>query len=228
MKEKIDNGINWLERVLNIISTHKITTIFKAFVIMFMIALTVFVITNPTYLFDKYTQYIQDIHDDKINNRIINNEKINLLLEKLFYQVYADDILLLEYHNGNKNIGGLPFIKASAIFEVIGDDMYPIASQYQDLQLSLLPFVYKLNKDGYWCGNTDDLEEIDRGLYFKLKSNGIEHFGACIVHGVDTELGILFVSYKNKPTDNHNCNEIKKKIKHTSLELSVLLELQKR
>lgn len=226
--EKINNGILWLEKILTIIANHKITTILKAFAVLLMVAFMVFFISNPTYIFDKYTEYINELHDDKINNRMINNEKINLLLEKLFYQCNADRVMLLEYHNGSNNLSGLPFIKASAIYEIVGDNVFPVANQYQDVQLSLLPFVYKLNKQGYFCGDVDELENIDRGLYYKLKSNNTEHFGACIVHGIDSELGILFVSFKNKPNDNHDCMQIKNIIKHTSLELSVFLELQKR
>ena len=193
-----------------------------------MIAFSVFLISNPTYIFDKYSEYINDVHDTKITNRIVNNEKINVLLEKLFYQTNADRVLLLEYHNGSNNLSGLPFIKCSANFEIVGDSIIPVASQWQDVQLSLLPFAYKLNKLGYWCGDTDSLEELDRGLYYRLKANYTEHFASCVVHGVDNELGILFVSFKDKPNETHNCQEIKSLIKHASLELSLLLELQKR
>ena len=51
--------------------------------------------------------------------RTINNDKIQHLLEKSLYKIGADRVMLCKLHNGNSSLGGLPFSKCSATFEVI-------------------------------------------------------------------------------------------------------------
>lgn len=224
--ENVNNTVSIIERCLQIVEKYKITTILKSFAIVILIALIAFFIANPTYIADKYEEYMNNRHNKLVELRLQNNEQIHIRIEKLMYQVNADQVLLLECHNGGKSLSGLPFAKASCSYEALNNGVYPISQEFQQQQLSLIPFATYLFNNEYFAGDTDSLLMIDRGLFYKFKCVGIEHFNASVINGVDTPLAFLVVIYKDKQV--HNCEEIKEVIKKASLELSLLLELNKK
>ena len=61
-----------------------------------------------------------------------------------------------------------------------------------------------------------------------MKSNGTEHFAACLIEGVDKPLAFLFVSFQ-EPIDptTHDCNFVRENIRHIAMEQALLLELNK-
>lgn len=225
--EKLEKGVGLIERILASIEKYKITTILKAVVILLIIAGAIGFISNPTFIFEQYKKWEDDQHRAKIELRLQNTNKINHILDKALYKMNVDRIILLECHNGLNGLGGLPFAKCSATFEVLGDGVYPVANQYQDANLSLMPFASYLFENGYWCGNTKELEKLDRGLYHKIASNGTEHFAACVIEGVDEPLAFLFISF-NDIDENHNCQIVRENTRHLALEIALLLELGKK
>lgn len=224
--DNTERGLGILDKVLGMVEKYKIKTIFKGIFIILLIAGTIGFISNPTYIFEKYKEWEDLQHKEQLELRLQNTNKINNLLDKSLYKMDVDRIVLLECHNGNVGIGGLPFAKATATFEVLNDETYPVAQQYQGVNLSLMPFASYLFEKGYWCGDTEDLKSIDKSLYHKIAGNGTEHFAACVIEGVDSPLAFLFVSF-NKIEDEHNCKEIRENLRHLSLEIALLLELGK-
>lgn len=225
--ENTEKGIGWFERILNLVEKYKIKHFIKAVFVILLIAATVGFIKNPTWVFEEYERWKEKQHTEEMDLRAVNNEKIQHLIEKSLYKIEADRIMILELHNGNNSMGGLPFNKCSATFEYMDDGIYPIAGQYQDQQLSLIPFANYLFNNGYWCGNIKDLEQLDRALYHKMASNGTEHFAACLIEGINNPLAFLLVSFKTIDNE-HNCELVREQIRHISLEIAVLLELNKR
>ena len=225
--EKVEKGIGVLERALNVVEKYKIRTVFKGCFIILLIAGLIGFLNNPTWIFEKYKEWADEQHQTEMDMRSVNNDKIQHLIEKELYKLDAKRVMVLELHNGNIGAGGLPFNKCTATFEYMDDDVYPIAQQYQEQQLSLVPFAYKLFKEGYWCGDVEDLESIDRALYHKMASNGTKHFAASVVRGVDKPIALIFVSFADID-DQHNCQFIKEEIHKMSLDIALLLELNKR
>lgn len=222
----VNTGLGWLDKALGMVEKYKLRTIFKALLIIIIISITVGFINNPTFVFEWYKKWEEDQHTERIEQRLQTNEKIHLACEKLMYKVGADRVMLLELHNGGTNIAGLPFLKASCIYEAMNDGVYPIADQYQQQQLSLIPFSSYLAQHTHWCGDVEDLQAIDKTLYYRMVSNGTEHFAAKCIHGVNTPVAFIFVSFKEVP-DNHDCQKIREEIRHTALEIALLLELNK-
>lgn len=225
--ENTEKGLGLLDKALQMVEKYRISTILKGIVIILLIAGTIGFISNPTYVFEKYKQWEDEQHKEQLELRLQNTNKINHLLDKSLYKMGVDRITLLELHNGNTGIGGLPFAKCTATFEVMDDDTYPVAHQYQGVNLSLMPFASYLFENGYWCGNTEDLKQLDKALYHKIASNGTEHFAACVIEGVNAPLAFLFVSF-NKIDETHSCKEVRENIRHISLEIALLLELGKK
>lgn len=224
--DSTEKGLGIFDRVLGMVEKYKIKTILKGIVITLLIAGTIGFINNPTFIFEKYKEWEDTQHKEQLEMRLQNTNKINHLLDKALYKMDVDRIILLECHNGNVGIGGLPFAKATATFEVLNEDTYPVAQQYQGVNLSLMPFASYLFEKGYWCGNTEDLKRIDKSLYHKIAGNGTEHFAACVIEGVDAPLAFMFVSF-NHLEKNHDCTIIRENLRHLSLEIALLLELGK-
>jgi hypothetical protein len=224
--ENTSTAIGWFERVLELADKYRITTVLKSVFIILLIAGTVGFIKNPTWIFEKYQDWQDKQHIEKLAHRLEHNEKLHIMTEKLMYKVNADRVLLLELHNGNTGLGGFPFAKCSATYEALNDGIVPVAHQYQDLNLSLMPFASKLFDEGYWCGDTQDLREIDKALCYRMLGNDTSHFAGIVIQGVDKPIAFLFVKFKDIG-DEHNCAEIKRVIQENAFQIALLLELNK-
>lgn len=228
VNENINNGLGWLEKALNIVEKYKLITIFKGIFVVLLISLTIAFLKNPTFIFERYEAWKKREHDERIELRQQNNRKLQNLTEKILYKIDADRILICETHNGLENSNGLPFSKCSATYEALNDNILPVASQYQNVNLSLMPFASYLFEHKYWCGDVEELENIDRALYHKMAGNGTNHFAAIVVEGIDNKpLAFVFISFQNIP-DGHDCEEVRKIAEYTKVETAVLLELNKR
>lgn len=224
--EDTTTALGWFERVLDIANKYRIQTVLKSVFIILLIAGTVGFIKNPTWIFEKYQDWQDKQHIEKLAHRLEHNEKLHIMTEKLMYKVNADRVLLLELHNGNTGLGGFPFAKCSATYEALNDGIVPVAHQYQDLNLSLMPFASKLFDEGYWCGDTQDLKEIDKALCYRMLGNDTSHFAGIVIQGVDKPIAFLFVKFKDVG-DEHNCDEIKRIIQENAFQIALLLELNK-
>ena len=224
--ENTSTAIGWFERVLDLADKYRITTVLKSVFIILLIAGTVGFIKNPTWIFEKYQDWQDKQHIEKLAHRLEHNEKLHIMTEKLMYKVNADRVLLLELHNGNTGLGGFPFAKCSATYEALNDGIVPVAHQYQDLNLSLMPFATELFNNGYWCGDTQDLKEIDKALCYRMLGNDTSHFAGIVIQGVDKPIAFLFVKFKDIG-DEHNCAEIKRIIQENAFQIALLLELNK-
>ena len=78
------------------------------------------------------------------------------------------------------------------------------------------------SEEFYFCS------EIDKALAFKMKSNGTEHFTACVIEGIDKPLAILLVSFDKLPNEHHDCQTNRENIRHIAMELSVIFEVEAR
>lgn len=225
-ENNINSGFGWIERGLQIIDKYNIKTIFKALFVVVLIAVTVGFINNPTYLFKKYKEWETEQHNIALNKRMTNNAQIQLSIEKLLYKTQAKRVVLLELHNGITSNGNLPFAKCSATYEALNNGIAPISEEYQSRNLTLMPFATELFKTGYFCGDTEDLLKIDKGLYYQFMKNETLHFACSVVYGVEKPIAILLVSFDEVTEQNHNCDDVHLYIHQTSLELALLTEIK--
>lgn len=188
--------------------------------------LVFYFVFNPTKGFELYEEWKDRQHTYLMEVRMDNAPKVQSLIDKLTYKVDASRVLLLELHNGNTSVGGIPFTKCSATFEGLNIGVHPIANQYQNQNLSLIPFASYLFDNGYWCGNTEELLNIDKALYYKMKSNNTEHFAACVIEGIDKPLAFLLISFDKLPDEAHDCVFVRENIRHIAMELAVLMEVE--
>lgn len=228
--DNTDSAIGWLERILVLLKDYGTWKILGATLLIAVVSILLYFMLNFNKVFELYDAWKIRQHDKKIELRMEMGPKIQSLIDKLTYSSFATRTVVLELHNGITGSGGLPFTKCTATYESLNIGKRPISDQYQEVNMSLMPFANKLFQEGYWCGNTDELEHIDRGLYHKMKANNTEHFAACMIEGIDNKpIAFMIVSFEDCPNNlaHHDCNITRENIRHVAMELAVILEVTK-
>lgn len=225
--DNTSNLLGWLEKGLKLVKEYGIGRIITSALLIAFLSVVFWFIFNPTQAFEVYDGWKKRQHDALMELRMDNAPKVQSAIDKLTYKVGASRCVILELHNGSESAAGIPFKKCSATYESLNVGAAPIASYYQDQNLSLIPFANHIFKTGYWCGSIEELAEIDKSLCFKMKSNNTEHFAACVIEGIDKPLAFMIVSF-DEIDDHHNCEEIRNNIRHIAMELSVIFEVELR
>jgi hypothetical protein len=220
--------LGFLEKALKLVKEYGITRILTVALLTALLSSFFYFIFNPEKAFEIYDRWEKTRHNQLIELRMENAPKIQSMLDKLTYKVGASRTMILEMHNGTEGMGGLPFTKFTATYESLNLGVHPVSHLYQEQNMSLIPFANFLFDKGYWCGNVDDIIEIDKALYYKMKSNNTEHFAACVIEGIDKPLAFLIVSFDTSPDELHNCKEVRENIRHIALETAVFLEVEQR
>lgn len=223
--ENIDKGLGWLDRALEIVEKYKIRTIAKAVAIILVIAALIGFLKNPLWLYEKIEQAKEKEHTEKLIERTENNYKIQTAIEKLMYKTNASRCVIISLHNGLNDINNIPYLRGSAIYESLNDNVMPVSEQYQNVMLSLYPFTNHLYFNDFFCGDLTELKEIDKSMYHRFAANDTTHICAVSIQGKEKPIGFLFLTYTYDV--EHNCSEIKREVQHTALELSYLLELNR-
>ena len=78
MEQKIDKGFNWIEKALQIVEKYKFKTIFKAVAVILIVAATVGFLKNPTWIFEQYEEWKEKQHQEQMDLRNVNNQKIHI------------------------------------------------------------------------------------------------------------------------------------------------------
>lgn len=230
MEQKIDNterGIGWFEKILKLVEKYNVWHFIKTGFVILFIAGIIGIINNPLWLWEKMEKIKDEHHKELMDNRMENSSKIQSSIDRLLYKVNASRVVVIEYHNSTTSIQGVPYLKGTAVFEALNDNIRPVSDQYKDVILTLIPFVKHLSDMGYWCGDTEDMKYMDKSLCYKLLSNGANHFAASTIDGINGPIGLIIVSFENLD-ELHSCEDIKNRLLHTSLEIGVLMELQKK
>ena len=84
-------------------------------------------------------------------------------------------------------------------YEVCSEGHFNVASQYVNVNLSLLNIPTILYREGYWYGTTDELRKTDPMLASMIERNGTKWIALLLLEG-STELGILEISFDEIPS----------------------------
>lgn len=222
--KKLNENIGLIERFLQIAEKYKFSTIFKSVAIIFIFAITIFFISNPTYIFDKYEQVKEERHQEQMEAVMRNNVIIQSEIENLLYRTGANRCVLLQYHNTKNSLSGLPFIYLTATNESITYGVQPVAAGYETLKTSLYPFISYIAKYRYFCGDIETLEKYDKALAYRMRGNDVAHFAMCHIDG-EVPLGVLVLTYTENVAPNvHNCKEVEQMVRNTALKIGVLID----
>lgn len=194
-KPDIDSGLSWLERILQLCKEYGVFNILKGLFILIMLSLTLRICYNPSFLFDKYTDYMTQRHAKELDERTEYDQQIKSLLPVYLYKYHADRIWIIQYHNGI-----MDWQHGTMRFELCNDEVESIKNQYNDFNLTWINLPYYLKTNEVFIGDMVKLDSIDSTLYTQLKKNNVQYLACTIIKdNSGYPIGILGVTWKNIP-----------------------------
>lgn len=194
-KPDIDSGLSWLERILQLCKEYGVFNILKGLFILIMLSLTLRICYNPSFLFDKYTDYMTQRHAKELHKRTEYDQQIKSLLPVYLYKYHADRIWIIQYHNGI-----MDWQHGTMRFELCNDEVESIKNQYNDFNLTWINLPYYLKTNEVFIGDMVKLDSIDSTLYTQLKKNNVQYLACTIIKdNSGYPIGILGVTWKNIP-----------------------------
>lgn len=194
-KPDIDSGLSWLERILQLCKEYGVFNILKGLFILIMLSLTLRICYNPSFLFDKYTDYMTQRHAKELHKRTEYDQQIKSLLPVYLYKYHADRIWIIQYHNGI-----MDWQHGTMRFELCNDEVESIKNQYNDFNLTCINLPYYLKTNEVFIGDMVKLDSIDSTLYAQLKKNNVQYLACTIIKdNSGYPIGILGVTWKNIP-----------------------------
>lgn len=194
-KPDIDSGLSWLERILQLCKEYGVFNILKGLFILIMLSLTLRICYNPSFLFDKYIDYMTQRHAKELHKRTEYDQQIKSLLPVYLYKYHADRIWIIQYHNGI-----MDWQHGTMRFELCNDEVESIKNQYNDFNLTWINLPYYLKTNEVFIGDMVKLDSIDSTLYTQLKKNNVQYLACTIIKdNSGYPIGILGVTWKNIP-----------------------------
>lgn len=220
--ERIDKGMGWLQKMLNLQNKYGFFSIIKGLFLLFLAGYVVFFALNPKYLLERVTTIQTEQHDNLVRSRLAADSDIRLILSKTMHNTNADRAWLIEFHNGNKNLTtGLPFLFGSMRIEETQDSIPNVDEDYADFSLSKYKLIAKVLNEGFFYGNIKDVQSIDKRLYYKFQSNDINEIALLTIYNEDKPAGIVGLSFcNNKQMDKQL---VGKRIRSAGIQIATLL-----
>lgn len=220
--ERIDKGMGWLQKMLNLQNKYGFFSIIKGLFLLFLAGYVVFFALNPKYLLERVTTIHTEQHDNLVRSRLAADSDIRLILSKTMHNTNADRAWLIEFHNGNKNLTtGLPFLFGSMRIEETQDSIPNVDEDYADFSLSKYKLIAKVLDEGFFYGNIKDVQSIDKRLYYKFQSNDINEIALLTIYNEDKPAGIVGLSFcNNKQMDKQL---VGKRIRSAGIQIATLL-----
>lgn len=220
--ERIDKGMGWLQKMLNLQNKYGFFSIIKGLFLLFLAGYVVFFALNPKYLLERVTTIQTEQHDNLVRSRLAADSDIRLILSKTMHNTNADRAWLIEFHNGNKNLTtGLPFLFGSMRIEETQDSIPNVDEDYADFSLSKYKLIAKVLDEGFFYGNIQDVQSIDKRLYYKFQSNDINEIALLTIYNEDKPAGIVGLSFcNNKQMDKQL---VGKRIRSAGIQIATLL-----
>lgn len=227
--EKIDAVIKttnatfgWVESVNKFIKKNG----FKKLVMdLFAVCMVVFIglwIFQPGVFSDRLDKYRERQHTEKMVERMNNTPLIQNELDKFRLRFNASWVSVWELHNSTNNLDGMPFLFASLTYESMNPALMPIADQFDNVRLSLYPLATYLREHEMWCGDVEELRNIDNMAYYRAKALGIKFLGfkMMVIDGApNAVIGCAFVEGCDIP----EISDISQACVYTSYKVNTLL-----
>lgn len=171
---------------------------------LFLLFIIFFIITHPVYLFKRFNEYQERMHEASFNYRMEQSPNVQILLDKARLETKAFRCFIIEMHNGKHNSAGLSFNYGSMTYEALREDADSVLEDYSDFTLERYPVIPHIYKRGYWTGNAAALKEIDHRLAYKIKANDAFYFAGVVIYGTKGEIGYLGCTFKKDEIMNED------------------------
>ena len=128
------------------------------------------IITDKT----KETETKKENFKKNLPTQIKRHSMIQMLLEKIVFDLKGTKAYVLQYHNGGESVFGIPFAKVSMTNEYCPVGVIREFTSYQNLPLSVYACLsLAANRDG-WVAMPDLVSACDNSMAGFFRSRGVE------------------------------------------------------
>ena len=154
-------------------------------------------------------------------------KEINDYLKILQSLTDASRVSLVRYHNGNRGMDGLSFLKMSMTNECVKVGIQPIMQEFQNYFRSFLSYWCESLENEDYCiiNDIESIRDKDANMYTYLKSRFVKSKYGVAVHNVEgVVIGFICIEYRDLCKLSENV--IKGYLKEYQLKIETLLNLK--
>ena len=212
--------IEWISQMADAVANHGLWKIIKGTIALAFALIVLNIALNPEILFDKFTQYTEQVERENVEYRRSVDPIIRGELKELVYDVNATRACVMEFHNGTSNFSSLGFLYAAMTYEEIKEGEPSVSRIYNEISLSLFNISNIMYQSGYWFGSMEDLTLIDPSLAEGISQSGTKWVAALLLES-SRELGFLILSFDSIPD---NQQEIGRQIRRVGVSIASKLD----
>lgn len=222
MKSLKDAGsfIEWISQMADAVANHGLWRIIKGTIALAFALIVLNIALNPEIIFDKFTQYTEQVERENVEYRRSIDPIIRGELKELVYDVNATRACVMEFHNGTSNFSSLGFLYAAMTYEETRDGIDKVSKVYSEVSLSLFNIADVMYNRGFWFGSIEDLAKMDSALAQGIAASGTKWVAALLLES-SRELGFLILSFDNIPD---NQQEIGRQIRRVGVSIASKLD----
>lgn len=222
MKSLKDTGsfIEWISQMADAVANHGLWRIIKGTIALAFALIVLNIALNPEIIFDKFTQYTEQVERENVEYRRSVDPIIRGELKELVYDVNATRACVMEFHNGTSNFSSLGFLYAAMTYEETKEGEPSVSRIYNEISLSLFNISNIMYQSGYWFGSMEDLMLIDPSLAEGISQSGTKWVAALLLES-SRELGFLILSFNSIPD---NQQEIGRQIRRVGVSIASKLD----
>lgn len=198
--------IEWISQMADAVANHGLWKIIKGTIALAFALIVLNIALNPEIIFDKFTQYTEQVERENVEYRRSVDPIIRGELKELVYDVNATRACVMEFHNGTSNFSSLGFLYAAMTYEEAREGEPSVANVMYDR--------------GYWFGSINDLAQLDPSLAEGISQSGTKWVAALLLES-SRELGFLILSFDSIPD---NQQEIGRKIRRVGVSIASKLD----
>lgn len=212
--------IEWISQMADAVANHGLWKIIKGTIALAFALIVLNIALNPEIIFDKFTQYTEQVERENVEYRRSVDPIIRGELKELVYDVNATRACVMEFHNGTSNFSSLGFLYAAMTYEETKEGEPSVSRIYNEISLSLFNISNIMYQSGYWFGSMDDLALIDPSLAEGISQSGTKWVAALLLES-SRELGFLILSFDCIPD---NQQEIGRQIRRVGVSIASKLD----
>lgn len=222
MKSLKDSGsfIEWISQMADAVANHGLWKIIKGTIALAFALIVLNIALNPEIVFDKFTQYTEQVERENVEYRRSVDPIIRGELKELVYDVNATRACVMEFHNDTSNFSSLGFLYAAMTYEETKEGEPSVSRIYNEISLSLFNISNIMYQSGYWFGSIEDLMLIDPSLAEGISQSGTKWVAALLLES-SRELGFLILSFDCIPD---NQQEIGRQIRRVGVSIASKLD----
>lgn len=222
MKSLKDAGsfIEWISQMADAVANHGLWRIIKGTIALAFALIVLNIALNPEIIFDKFTQYTEQVERENVEYRRSVDPIIRGELKELVYDVNATRACVMEFHNGTSNFSSLGFLYAAMTYEETREGEPSVSRIYNEISLSLFNISNIMYQSGYWFGSMEDLALIDPSLAEGISQSGTKWVAALLLES-SRELGFLILSFDSIPD---NQQEVGRQIRRIGVSIASKLD----